>query len=440
MFLKSISYDFIFKICSVALSFIQVPLLLNYLGKESYGFWIVLFSILQWVTIFDFGIANGLRNIIPKLLHEKKESEINSYLVCSCMLLIFISAVGISVSFTFNNLIEPSFFGLNHTPVWFDTIVSLFLVVFFVYLFLSIVKPIAFVVHKPYLVSFSTFIPALGIVIYLALYNNIGKEGELLFDLLLVHSFSYLIASCVIVLIILYKHVEMFEGKMNFSFPILKSILSSSSNLFLLQIVALLTYSVDSILVAINFNSEVVTEFHVVNRIYYMYIFLVGVFISPLWNTSVDLIIKNDRNKLYYILVRYWKLYLLSVPLMLTSPFVIDYIISLWVGNDVVTKVNYFYFVFFYLVTGLGMINSVVLNAANIVKIQWVIGLTVALSKIFLFSYFLNFFDKPDVSLLLLLGALLNLMPTLFMFYILLRSFGIVDNRYRWLPSIFNKL
>jgi O-antigen/teichoic acid export membrane protein len=39
------------------LSFYSIRLMLDLLGVESFGIWLVVLSVLQWVTFFDFGVG-----------------------------------------------------------------------------------------------------------------------------------------------------------------------------------------------------------------------------------------------------------------------------------------------------------------------------------------------------------------------------------------------
>src|SRR5262249_12676615 len=41
---------------------ISVPLTLGYLGKQQYGLWVALGSLLTWMALGDFGMARGLQN------------------------------------------------------------------------------------------------------------------------------------------------------------------------------------------------------------------------------------------------------------------------------------------------------------------------------------------------------------------------------------------
>ena len=56
---------------SILLSFILVPLTINYINADAYGVWITLTSIVGWVAMFDIGIANGLKNKLSESLAEQ---------------------------------------------------------------------------------------------------------------------------------------------------------------------------------------------------------------------------------------------------------------------------------------------------------------------------------------------------------------------------------
>ena len=68
---KNISLLFTLKGASFLVSFLMVPLLLNYLDNEQYGIWLVLSSIVGWVTFFDLGIGNVIRNELGKAWSNK---------------------------------------------------------------------------------------------------------------------------------------------------------------------------------------------------------------------------------------------------------------------------------------------------------------------------------------------------------------------------------
>jgi O-antigen/teichoic acid export membrane protein len=52
------------RLLSVLIGFVSVPLTIGYLGTERYGAWITIGAILAWVGLTDLGLANGLSNAV----------------------------------------------------------------------------------------------------------------------------------------------------------------------------------------------------------------------------------------------------------------------------------------------------------------------------------------------------------------------------------------
>lgn len=49
---------------SMLVSFLSVPLTIRYLGAEQYGAWVTIGSLLAWLSLTDFGLGNGLTNAV----------------------------------------------------------------------------------------------------------------------------------------------------------------------------------------------------------------------------------------------------------------------------------------------------------------------------------------------------------------------------------------
>jgi O-antigen/teichoic acid export membrane protein len=58
-----------------AISLVTVPLTLAYLGKQQYGLWMALSSLLTWMALGDFGLARGLQNHLAEAYgHDDSDS------------------------------------------------------------------------------------------------------------------------------------------------------------------------------------------------------------------------------------------------------------------------------------------------------------------------------------------------------------------------------
>lgn len=75
-FLKSISINGLLKPLSMIVSLAYTPILLRFLGDEQYGVWSTMLSVMNWITIFDFGIAGGYRNLLSVKIAQKDDQGI----------------------------------------------------------------------------------------------------------------------------------------------------------------------------------------------------------------------------------------------------------------------------------------------------------------------------------------------------------------------------
>ena len=51
-----------FKVASIIISLLVVPITIDYVNAEQYGIWLTLSSIVHWISYFDLGLGHGLRN------------------------------------------------------------------------------------------------------------------------------------------------------------------------------------------------------------------------------------------------------------------------------------------------------------------------------------------------------------------------------------------
>lgn len=80
----------IYKVIGMVISFLFVPILLKFLGKEDYGIWITISSILTWFAFLDFGIGLGLRNKLTHSLALNNIKESKSYISSAYFLITII--------------------------------------------------------------------------------------------------------------------------------------------------------------------------------------------------------------------------------------------------------------------------------------------------------------------------------------------------------------
>ena len=85
-------YLLLIKGCSIFLGMFTVPLTLGYVNNETYGLLLTISSMISWMSYFDIGINNGLKNNLAAAF-AKNDFELGKRLVSTTyavLILIFI--------------------------------------------------------------------------------------------------------------------------------------------------------------------------------------------------------------------------------------------------------------------------------------------------------------------------------------------------------------
>lgn len=81
------------KLITSLLGLITVPLTINYLGKEQFGLWMIVSSLIVWMQLADFGVSNGLTNAISEANGKDDKQSAQAYVSTSIAVLTAISIV-----------------------------------------------------------------------------------------------------------------------------------------------------------------------------------------------------------------------------------------------------------------------------------------------------------------------------------------------------------
>lgn len=89
---RNVLYMLLIKGCSIFLGMFTAPLTLGYVNNETYGLWLTISSMISWMSYFDIGINNGLKNNLAAAF-AKNDFELGKRLVSTTyavLILIFI--------------------------------------------------------------------------------------------------------------------------------------------------------------------------------------------------------------------------------------------------------------------------------------------------------------------------------------------------------------
>lgn len=294
---KSMFLNFIIKGTSLVLTYIYVPLLLDYLGDEKYGLWATLLSILTWINLCDVGIGGGLRNILTAELSEGKKEDAKKSVSTAYAVLSILSFFiwGILCCFTLLHGWDNVFL----TTVEMDLTVLISATFISINFVLSLVNIVLYALHVSEQVGFinlfGNIINIVGIII-LRQYSQASLEG-----VAIAYGLSTLIP-------LMFNNIRIFK-KYSYLSPDFKyfdrrktnGLLSLGVVFFILQIGGLMLSTTDNIIISRLFGAVEVTPIEISNKLLSILKGFFAAMMIPVWSRTTKAVVENDHGWLKHM-------------------------------------------------------------------------------------------------------------------------------------------
>lgn len=333
---KNIIVSFVLSGMSILVSFLLVPLTLEYLNPTKYGIWLTLSSIIGWLSFFDIGLGNGLRNKLTEALALNDINLAKTYVSTAYATITIIMIVLYIVFLVTLPLLNWSY--IFNVPI--ETVNDLSDVILVVFTFFSlrfIVKIIGVIFIADQLPAFNNLFEFFGGALSLIAISIITKfsKGSLLYI-----SFVYSIAPVlVLTLSTFYFFKKKYRAiKPSFSkidFNKFKDLAGLGINFFILQIAVIIIFSTDNMIITQVLSPAAVTPYNISFKYFSMPIMIFSIVVTPFWSAYTDAHAKGDLawiKKSTNRLSQTWILIFAMVIVMLLAS---QDFYKFWVGNDI---------------------------------------------------------------------------------------------------------
>lgn len=382
---KNILGSLIIKGLSIVISLVVVPLTLNYLNPSNYGIWLVLSSMVMWLSFFDIGFTQGLRN---KFAVAKAKGDIQlarSYISTAYYYISIIFIIVWIVLFIVRKLVN--WHSLLNIPIKDEQQISTLAVIILTYLCLQfvlrIINTVLIADQNP---AKSSFLDLLGQLISLVIIFLLTKftKGSLIYLGLAVG------ISQIIVLV--FGTLFLFNNKYKIYRPSFKYIkneyakdlLNLGIKFFVPQIASIIQYQSASFLIAHYFNTEQVTSYNIAYKYFFTLQMVFMILLTPLWSGVTDAYHKGDFTWIKNVVKKYL---LVLVPFVLAGGFMLALsaqVYDLWLGKNVIhIAFSISFLCYIYLSTF--MFSSIfvsVINGVGALTIQFVTSIVTSIGFI----------------------------------------------------------
>ena len=368
--LFNILWAFGVKGLALVVSLFSMPLYIKYFHDQTaLGFWYTILSILNWITVCDMGLGNGLRNRLTEALAVNDSAQGKKYVSSTYMI---VSLLIIPIVITVNWIIRVAdlntFFNIPLELLSKQTLVqaiSILMTGIGLSFVLKLINNVIYAIQKSSLNNAIALLSSILPLIYVFLFNGEDLEQNLI-ALSVVHVLSINLPLIVVsVILFSQKTLRAYCPSLTAcSFSTARKLLGFGLQFFLAQIFFMFIMSTNETFITRLFSPADVVEY----TVYYRISTLIGSFfmlaLTPMWSKiTKDLAHKNYRKikstnrVLYVISAAAIAMQFLMVPFL-------QWIVDIWLKDEAIT-VDYSIALIFAVFGGLYVTNIVLTTVAN---------------------------------------------------------------------------
>jgi O-antigen/teichoic acid export membrane protein len=322
---------------------VTTSILLKFFGASSYGIWVLVFALFQWIFSMDFGLASVLKTKVPILLQNNQIDLLKIHIRSTYKITIFISCF---IFLVFYILIKSlNLKVLFKIPEYSENFITyLFLINIFFFCLNFILN-----VHKSLFVAFlkgkyaeqSIALNQLLFFISLMIITFLCSKFSIESKLLIIS-----VANGVISILIngFYNFYFFYITKLNLytnlksTNNILKEILSLGFKYMVIQLGLLFVFSSDNYILSNVFGPKEVVGYEVVNKLFQFPIMIIFAALSPLWSVFANDYFERDHTKLYKKFNQFNIFFVLIIFFIIAIATFTPTILSYWLKTEFVLQ------------------------------------------------------------------------------------------------------
>lgn len=404
---QEIFISFIAKFSGMGISYFLVSITLNYLNAEKYGIWMTLLSIISWISFFDIGLGNGMRNKVAQSLARNNKKEAKEYISTAFFMIVFISFIVLI-------LVVLLSFNLNWQNIFNSTVSNnellyMFLItgiLFSINFALSITNQVFYSYQKPSLPSLVLLLSNAIALLSILSISQFSK-GNLVI-LATAYSASQILSRIIVSGFFFKKHNEAIPSLKYFSKKKVNEVMGLGIKFFFIQVSALVIFTTDNLIITQLFGPAEVTPYNISHKIMQIVMIVASIILSALWSAFTDAYERNNLKWIKKTLKNLMKAMLIAILVVFALYYFSPMIIDIWLGNAIVVPNNLMLimgiFILFRIWTN---VFAHFVNGVGRLNVQLITAITGAIINIPLSILFASYFGMKAAGVAL--GSIVSL-------------------------------
>ncbi|MDR3668337.1 MAG: polysaccharide biosynthesis C-terminal domain-containing protein [Ignavibacteriaceae bacterium] len=401
---------------SIIVSLLLVRLTINYVNASNYGIWITLSSIIAWMSFFDIGFGNGLRNKFAVAKATGNETNARIYISTTYAILSIIFTIVWIIFFGVHFFVNWSYV-LNAPREMADNLSTLAIIVFSYFCLQIVLKTINTVLIADQKPARSSYLDMAGQVLTLIIIYTLTRttKGSLI-NLGLTLGFAPILVMIISTIWFFRNSYKQYAPSFKYvKFAYAKDIMQLGYRFFIISIASIILYQTSNIIIAHLFGPEQVTPYNIAYKYFGIITMVFGIIIAPFWSAFTEAWTKKDIlwirmivKKLKYM----WIFLTICTILMLT---VSDTVYKLWIGNKMAVPfsisivlsiyviITVWNTIFSYFINGIGKIQlqlySAIWCAVINIPLAIILGKNFGISGVIFSTVILSFINSIWITI-----------------------------------------
>jgi O-antigen/teichoic acid export membrane protein len=274
---------------------LSVPLTVRYLGAERFGAWVILASILAWLQLIDFGLGNGLINAVTSAAGRDRMDLVRIYISSAlCMLTIIASATGLLAALAWPWIDWGSLLGVVSPDARAELgpALAAALIIFLSQFPLSITEKVFVAYQEGKIGNYWSIVANILSLVALLIVSQ--TRGGLLWLVIGVSGTRLLVVTISFLWLFLYHKPQLLPRFEYVQLPSAKSLTHAGGQFFLIQILALVTFQSDNLVISHYLGAASVPSYSLTYSIFNYTALPQSILFPYLWVSYTEAIARND--------------------------------------------------------------------------------------------------------------------------------------------------
>lgn len=361
------------KVLALAVSLVSTPLMMSFFSNDAVlGAWFTVLAVLNWISFFDFGIGNGLRNDLTYALSEGDTQRARMVISSSVFLLGAVVVALVPLGGLVSALVDwNAALSVGQDELDGGTLSACMAVVIIGTLFqlvFKLVNSLFYAVQRNAAPALLLLVSNCLVLLAVAFPPELAGSGDKLMYMCVVEMAALALPMIIAAIALFLTELRGYAPSVkNVQASYFRSLGSLGLRFFVIQLALLFVSSTNELFIGSICGSESVVPYSVAYRVFNLVLVFFGVMAQPIWSDMASSYATGDRGRLASVHRKYLALAVFASVGTAFIGLLINPVLAIWLGNQapMLTIAESASLVFLVIVTVLTNSETCLGNATN---------------------------------------------------------------------------